>query len=68
MKIITEEEYNFLLQVAADLLELQSLTDEQSATLDTVVDAIEAYKDIHYPMEEVSDIDMLLHILEAQLY
>lgn len=50
IEITTEAENDKWVEVAGSLIQKKSLTAEESAYLDRLVDLIEAFEDVAYPM------------------
>jgi HTH-type transcriptional regulator / antitoxin HigA len=63
--IETEEEYEQFLAVAERLTFNRNPTPEESALYDLVAMLVESYEAQHYPIEEPSPAELLIHIIES---
>ncbi len=63
--IETEDEYEQFLAVAERLTFKQTQTPEESALYDLVTMLVETYESQHYPIEQSSPVEILLHIIES---
>ena len=62
-KIETEQQLEEALKRIDDLLD-GSLSDEEQDELDHLSDLVEEYEDEHYPIPEISPLEMLKYLME----
>ncbi len=62
--IRSEEELAAATEVMQDLAIRDDLTLGEQDYLDILTNIIEAYEDVHYPMNEVSGLEILRHLIE----
>lgn len=63
--ITTDAENEIALQNIERLLAIPQATAEEERILQLLLTLIEKYEDEHYPMDDVSPLDVLLHLMEA---
>ena len=63
--ITTDAENEIALQNIERLLAIPQATAEEERILQLLLTVIEKYEDEHYPMDDVSPLDVLLHLMEA---
>ncbi len=63
--IRSDDELNVAISVIDSLIDQSKLTQPEDDYLDVLGDLVEAYEDIHIPMGNCSDADMLQFLLES---
>ncbi len=64
--IRTEDELDRAIEVIDSLLDRDDLGPGEADYLDVLSDLVERYETEHHPFEDVSDADMLAHLIEAK--
>jgi HTH-type transcriptional regulator / antitoxin HigA len=64
--IRSEEELDDAIRVIDMLVDQEKRSDAEEDYLDVLGDLIEAYEDVHHPMDEPSDGDMLRFLIEQK--
>lgn len=62
--ITTEAENEIALQNIEKLLAIPNATSEKERILQLLLTLVEKYEDEHYPMNDASPLDILLHLME----
>jgi HTH-type transcriptional regulator / antitoxin HigA len=64
--IRTEDELDRAIEVIDSLLDRDDLDPAEADYLDVLGDLVRSYEDEHDPIEDVSDADMLAHLIDAK--
>ena len=64
MKINSQKELDEALDIIDSLIMRDDLTDEEDAYMNDLVEAIEAYEDIHYPMGKSTPASMICFLMD----
>ncbi len=62
----TEDELDAATVVIHSLIDQEQLTDPEQDYLDVLSDLVYAYEQVHYPVEDVTDAEMLQFLLETK--
>lgn len=63
-RLQSEADLDEAIRVIDGLLDQEALTPAEDDYLDVLSDLVEAYEDVHHPMDPVSDADMLRFLIE----
>src|SRR5688572_973053 len=64
--IRSEDDLDEATKVIHSLIDLETLSDAEQDYLDVLSDLVEAYEEVHYPIDPVSDVDMLHYLLDLR--
>jgi len=64
--IRTEDELDAATVVIHELIDQDTRTTAEDDYLGVLSDLVEQYEEVHYPMEEVTDAEMLAYLMEIQ--